>query len=83
MHQKYVNILALSSASLAIRALAIGVAVAALAIGLLALGWSGSAWAQGESACEAIDLGTLGAVELSASGRLDYRRLRLSLSDWQ
>ena len=71
-HQKYVQALALPSASLGIRALIIAGAVAALAVGLLALVWSGSVWAQEESACDVNDLGTLGTeagMELTANGR--------------
>ena len=67
---KYVQALALPSLNLGMRALAI--AVVALAVGLLALSWSGSAWAQDESACEVNDLGTLGAeadMELAVNGR--------------
>ena len=54
------------------RALTIAGFVTALAVGLLVLGWSGSAWAQEETACEVNDLGTLGAeadAELTANGR--------------
>ncbi len=71
-HQKFVQVLALPSVSLGIRALTIAGAVAALAFSLLALGWSDSAWAQGESDCEVIDLGALGAeagIELTSNGR--------------
>ena len=68
--RKYARVRALPSVNPGVRALAI--AVAALVVGLLALSWSGSAWAQEESACEVNDLGTLGAdadIELAASGR--------------
>ena len=71
-HHKYVQALALPSAGFRIRILAIAGALTTLAITLLVLGWSGSAWAQGQPACEAIDLGTLGAnadSELTDAGR--------------
>ena len=71
-HHKYVQALALPSVGFRIRILAIVGALATLAVTLLVLGWTGSAWAQGQPACEAIDLGTLGAnadSELTGAGR--------------
>ena len=71
-HHKYVQALTLPSAGFRIRILAIAGALATLAVTLLVLGWSGSAWAQGQPACEAIDLGTLGVnadSELTGAGR--------------
>ncbi len=71
-HHKYIQALILPSASLKIRVLTLAGALAALAVALLALGWSGSAWAQGQSTCDVIDLGTLSAdadSELTGTGR--------------
>ena len=71
-HHKYVQALALPSVGFRIRILAIVGALATLAVTLLVLGWTGSAWAQGQPACESIDLGTLGAnadSELTGAGR--------------
>ena len=71
-HQKNVQALAWLPASLRMRALMLAGAATALALALLAMGWIGSAGAQGEAGCEAIDLGTLGTeagVELTANGR--------------
>ncbi len=71
-HHKYIQAIILPSAGFRIRALVIAGALAALAVTLLVLGWSGSAWAQGQPTCEAIDLGTLSAdadSELTSAGR--------------
>ena len=51
-------------------------ALAALAVALFGLGWNGSVWAQGQAACDVIDLGTLGAdtdSELTSAGRWTTR----------
>ena len=54
------------------RRLAISCALAALVAGLIGMGWFGISPAQGQEACAAVDLGTLGAepdAELSSNGR--------------
>ncbi len=71
-YQKYVQSLALPSASPGIRLLTMAGAVTALALALLAITWGGGTSAQGQSACDAIDLGTLSAdadSELIGTGR--------------
>lgn len=75
-HLKYIQALTLPSVSLRMRALTLVGVIAALAVSLLALGWSGSAWAQGESACDVNDLGTLSTnpdAELTSDGRWTTR----------
>ena len=71
-HRTYVERLALPPAGLGIRLFAVAVTLAALAVGFLVLGWSGPAWAQSASDCEATDLGTLSneaGTDLTADGR--------------